>query len=72
MVRVEHALDTQAQAGLSARRSLGEEEAEGNRAERESRRREATGHPVRGLVREVFGEVSFLEPTLEPEVTIHG
>lgn len=70
-VQVEHKLDTQlAEAGL--RRSLVEDKEQALQAERARRRREALEHPSRSLVREVFGDVSFLEPTLEPEVNLHG
>ena len=69
-MQVEHKLDTQLQEGTS-RKSLVEEQEQALQAERARRRREALDHPSRGLVREVFGEVSFLEPTLEPEVNIH-
>ncbi len=67
---VEHKVDSQLQDGAS-RKSLVEEQEQALLAERARRRREALEHPARALVREVFGDVSFLEPTLEPEVNIH-
>ena len=70
-LQVEHKLDTQLQNEGGARKSLVEEQEQALQAERARRRREALDHPARGLVREVFGDVSFLEPTLEPEVNIH-
>ena len=41
-------------------------------AELAKRKREANEHPSLKLVREVFGEVSFMEPELEQEVIAHG
>jgi len=70
-VQVEHKLDIQLQSEGGSRKSLVEEQEQALQAERARRRREALDHPARGLVREVFGDVSFLEPTLEPEVNIH-
>ncbi len=68
-VLVEHKLDT-SEAG--SRKSLVEDKEQAQIEARARRRREALEHPARNLVREVFGDVSFLEPTLEPEVNLHG
>ncbi len=70
-VQIEHKLDAQ-QMEAGSRRSLVEDKEQAMQAERARRRREAIEHPARSLVREVFGDVSFLEPTLEPEVNLHG
>ena len=68
-VQIEHKLDT---TDAGSRKSLVEDKEQALLEARARRRREAVEHPARGLVREVFGDVSFLEPTLEPEVNLHG
>ena len=68
-VQIEHKLDT---ADPGARKSLVQDKEQALHEARARRRREALEHPARALVREVFGDVSFLEPTLEPEVNLHG
>jgi hypothetical protein len=69
-VQVEHKFDTQLQ-GEGSRKSLVEEQEQALQADRARRRREALDHPARVLVKDVFGDVTFLEPTLEPEVNVH-
>ena len=71
-IAVTIALDVQASAEKAARRSLVEVEEQAREAERMRRRREAMEHPSRALVRDVFGEVQFLEPSIELEVNAHG
>ena len=68
-VQIEHKLDT---TDAGSRKSLVQDKEHALLEARARRRREALEHPARGLVREVFGDVSFLEPTLEPEVNLHG
>jgi hypothetical protein len=59
--------DAQAAAEESERETLDAVESRARDQERSRRRREAMEHPSLKLVREVFGEVSFLEPEIETD-----
>ena len=65
-------LDAQAAKNAAERETLAATEERARQAEMSRRRREASEHPALKLVREVFGEVSLLEPELDPEVSVHG
>ena len=65
-------LDAQAAKDAAERETLAATEERARQAELTRRRREASEHPALKLVREVFGEVSLLEPELDSEVSVHG
>jgi DNA polymerase-3 subunit gamma/tau len=69
---LEFVLDAQAAKDAAERETLAASEERARQAEQTRLRREASEHPSLKLVREVFGEVSFMEPELEAEVTVHG
>lgn len=69
---LEFVLDAQAAKDAAERETLAASEERARQAEQTRLRREASEHPSLKLVREVFGEVSFMEPELETEVTAHG
>lgn len=71
-VAIDVRLDAPGASEKAARRSLVEVEEQAREAEKMRRRREAMEHPSRALVRDVFGEVQFLEPSIELEVNAHG
>ncbi|MFO0573287.1 MAG: DNA polymerase III subunit gamma/tau [Polyangia bacterium] len=71
-VAIDVKLDAPGASEKAARRSLVEVEEQAREAEKMRRRREALEHPSRALVRDVFGEVQFLEPSIELEVNAHG
>ena len=71
-VAIDVRLDAPGASEKAARRSLVEVEEQAREAEKMRRRREALEHPSRALVRDVFGEVQFLEPSIELEVNAHG
>ena len=68
---LEFVLDAQAAKDAAERETLAASEERARQAEQTRLRREASEHPALKLVREVFGEVSFMEPELEPEVRAH-
>ncbi|MBL9009398.1 MAG: DNA polymerase III subunit gamma/tau [Myxococcales bacterium] len=65
-------LDAQATKDAAERETLAATEERARQAELARRRREASEHPALKLIREVFGEVSLLEPELDSEVPVHG
>jgi hypothetical protein len=69
---LEFVLDAQAAKDAAERETLAASEERARQAELSRLRREASEHPALKLVREVFGEVSFMEPELEAEVSAHG
>ena len=69
---IDFVLDAQVAKDAAARETLAATEEKARHAELSRRRREAAEHPALKLVREVFGEVSLLEPELDPEVSVHG
>ncbi len=69
---LEFVLDAQAAKDAVERETLAASEERARQAELSRLRREASEHPALKLVREVFGEVSFMEPELEAEVSAHG
>jgi DNA polymerase-3 subunit gamma/tau len=71
-VAIDVKLDAPGASERAARRSLVEVEEQAREAEKMRRRREAMEHPSRALVRDIFGEVQFLEPSIELEVNAHG
>ena len=65
-------LDAEAAKHTAERETVAAAEERARSAELAKRKREANEHPSLKLVREVFGEVSFMEPELEQEVIAHG
>jgi len=72
ILMLDFVLDAQAAKDAAERETLAATEERARQAELARRRREASEHPALKLIREVFGEVSLLEPELDSEVPVHG